>query len=105
MEFLVRTHTRISELEPDRLAELRAAERVRAIELHRQGALVRLWRVPGQQATLGLYDVAGATELHDILSSLPLFPWMDVHVECLARHPMEVQLATTEATSENGGSA
>nr|WP_281405744.1 muconolactone Delta-isomerase family protein [Arthrobacter yangruifuii] len=32
---------------------------------------------------------ADATELHEALSSLPQFPWMDVHIEALATHPQE----------------
>lgn len=90
MEFLVRTENRLppntAAAERDRL---RAAERARADELRESGILRRLWRVPGRAGTIGLYEAADATELHDALASLPMFPWMEIVVEPLARHPQE----------------
>lgn len=90
MEFLVRSENRLPpETAPQRREELRAAERARALELRAAGVLKRLWRVPGRTATIGLYEAADAAELHDALMSLPMSPWLDVHVEALARHPQE----------------
>ncbi len=37
--------------------------------------------------TTAIHPVADADELHNILSSLPLFPYMDIRVTPLARHP------------------
>lgn len=92
MEFLVRSENR---LPPDTPAEkrdaLRSAERARATELRAAGVLKRLWRVPGRNATVGLYEAADAAELHDALTSLPMAPWLDVTVEPLATHPQERQ--------------
>jgi muconolactone D-isomerase len=51
--------------------------------------LKRLWRVPGRNATIGLYEAADPAQLHDALMSLPMAPWLDVHVEALATHPQE----------------
>ena len=31
--------------------------------------------------------MADATALHEALSSLPLYPWMDIEVHALAVHP------------------
>lgn len=73
----------------DRRSALEAAERARGEELRASGALVRIWRVPGRRANVSLYRVADATELHDALASLPLWPWMDVSVQALATHPLE----------------
>ncbi|MBO0850730.1 MAG: muconolactone Delta-isomerase family protein, partial [Pseudonocardia sp.] len=61
----------------------------RADELRAAGVLKRLWRVPGRNATVGLYEAPDATELHDALASLPMFPWMDITVEAVATHPQE----------------
>lgn len=55
--------------------------------LARAGKLRRLWRVPGRWANWSLYDVRDATELHEALTSLPLYPWMDIQVHPLAEHP------------------
>ena len=90
MEFLVRSENRLPvETPAERREELRAAERARAMELRAQGILKRLWRVPGRNATVGLYEAVDAAALHDALMSLPMAPWLDVRVEALAQHPQE----------------
>lgn len=90
MEFLVRFQTSLPEtLDETQVKDLKTAERSRAMQLRQQGVLKRLWRVPGRQAVIGLWEAADATDLHDALSSLPQFPWMDVTVEPLATHPQE----------------
>lgn len=70
---------------------LREAERQRAYELQRSGALRQLWRVPGGRASWSLWSVPGATDLHDALSSLPMWPWMTATVEVLAAHPNRLE--------------
>jgi muconolactone D-isomerase len=90
VEFLVRSENRLPPTTPaEQREELRTAERTRAVELREAGILKRLWRVPGRNATVGLYEAADPAELHDALMSLPMAPWLDVTVEALATHPQE----------------
>ena len=90
MEFLVRSENRLPADTPaERREELRAGERARAMELRAAGVLKRLWRVPGRNATIGLYEAEDPAALHDALMSLPMAPWLDVSVEALATHPQE----------------
>ncbi|WP_084127477.1 muconolactone Delta-isomerase [Demequina sp. NBRC 110054] len=90
MEFLVRSENRLpSDTPAERREELKRAERARAVELRNEGLLKKLWRVPGRNATIGLYEAADATALHAALMSLPMAPWLDVTVEPLATHPQE----------------
>ncbi len=90
MEFLVRFETVTPASMPTGDREsLRSQERVRASELRESGILVRLWRVPGRRAVIGLWQAEDATALHDALASLPTFPWIDATVESLATHPQE----------------
>lgn len=90
MEFLVRIEVRLPDgFDDGRRDTLVAAETARGREFLAAGTVRRIWRVPGRWANVSLYDVADATALHDALSSLPLWPWMDVTVEALARHPLE----------------
>jgi muconolactone D-isomerase len=90
VEFLVRSENRLPpEFPAERRAELRSAERDRAMELRAAGILKRLWRVPGRNATIGLYEADDPAQLHDALMSLPMSPWLDVVVEPLALHPQE----------------
>jgi muconolactone D-isomerase len=90
MEFLVRIDVDLpADVTELRRRELLEAEAERGRDLLASGALLRIWRVPGRLANISIYDTADATELHALLSSLPLWPWMDVHVEPLATHPLE----------------
>jgi muconolactone D-isomerase len=90
MEFLVRTENRMPPDTPSNIREqLRRKERERAQELRSAGILKRLWRVPGRNATVGLYEADDATALHEALTSLPMWIWMGVSVEALATHPQE----------------
>ena len=90
MEFLVRTENLLPNDTPEQTREqLRRGERERAVELRRDGVLKRLWRVPGRNATVGLYEADDPAALHDALTSLPMWKWMDVTVEALATHPQE----------------
>ncbi len=90
MEFLARLEQKISpDMDPERLAEVKAAEKVRGQELVDAGKLRRIWRIPGRRAVYALYKVESTEELHEILSSLPLFPWMDIEVTALSAHALD----------------
>ena len=90
MEFLVSIDIRAPhDLDPDRLAALQSAETARARELMTAGTLKRIWRIPGRRSNISLYEAADATALHAALSSLPLFPYMEIEVQALATHPLE----------------
>jgi muconolactone delta-isomerase len=92
MEFLVRTENLLPPDTPDETrAQLKQAERERAQQLRAAGILKRLWRVPGRNATIGLYEADDPAHLHDALTSLPMWKWMDITVEPLATHPQEKQ--------------
>ena len=70
---------------------LRADEKTRAQELQRAGKWVHLWRAAGRYANVSVFDMADHDELHAILSSLLLFPFMDITVTPLARHPSTIE--------------
>lgn len=90
MEFLARIEQDIPpDIDPERLAAVKAAEAVRGRELVEAGKLVRLWRIPGRRAVYGLYEVEGPDELHEILASMPLYPWMDIEVMALGTHALD----------------
>ncbi|MGI5151310.1 muconolactone Delta-isomerase [Plantactinospora sp. CA-294935] len=91
MEFLVRQLNRMPADEESRRLreELRPREREVAQQLRDAGILRRLWRVPGTQHAIGLYEAEDATVLHDALSSLPMFPWLEIEIQPLAVHPQE----------------
>jgi muconolactone D-isomerase len=73
--------------DPDKIAQLSAREHERANELQLQGKWVHLWRVAGKYANVSIFDVESPAELHDILNSLPLYPYMEIEVSALCHHP------------------
>ena len=86
-EFLVEIEFELPPSTPDdERAALVEAEAARGRELRDAGSIVRIWRVPGRRANVGIWSAADASELHELIGSLPLFPWMDVQVRALADH-------------------
>lgn len=91
MLFHVQMEVRLPHGMPDEEASvLKRAERERAQQLQRESKWRHLWRVAGRYANVSIFDVSGPQELHEILSGLPLFPFMDVTVAPLCRHPSSV---------------
>ena len=76
-----------NEVDPEKIKQLGAMEHERAAELQRQGKWLHLWRVAGKWANVSIFKVDSPAELHAILESLPLYPFMDVEVAALCRHP------------------
>jgi muconolactone D-isomerase len=74
----------------EKVEALKQTERARAQELQRAGIWRHLWRVAGRYSNVSVFDVASPQDLHDILSSLPLFPFMDMRITPLCRHPSSV---------------
>jgi muconolactone D-isomerase len=66
--------------------ELKAREKAMAQDLQREGKWRHLWRIAGRYANVSIFDVKDADELHDSLTKLPLFPYMDIQVQPLCRH-------------------
>ena len=91
MLYCVQMDVRIPhDADPARIDRLKAEEKSRAQDLQQAGTWVHLWRVAGRYANVSIFDVADNDELHTILSTLPLFPFMDITVTPLARHPSAI---------------
>jgi muconolactone delta-isomerase len=93
-EFLVTFTTSIPPGTPSQaVEETEAREAQRAKELAGQGHLLRLWRLPGESRSLGLWSAADPAEMQAILQSLPLDPWMTDETTPLTPHPSDPALA------------
>ena len=75
------------EVDPEKITQLNAQEHERARELQLQGKWLHLWRVAGKWANVSIFKVESPDELHEILSSLPLYPFMEIEVNALSQHP------------------
>ena len=78
------------DLDPAVADRLKVTERERARELQRAGKWRHLWRIAGRYANVSVFDVESPAELHDLLSTLPLFPYMEIRVTALCRHPSSI---------------
>jgi muconolactone D-isomerase len=75
----------------DEADALKSREKALAQQLQRDGKWLHLWRVAGRYANVSIFDVNDNDELHALLSSLPLWPFMDVKVVPLAQHPSAIK--------------
>lgn len=90
MEFMVSIQVNLPVgMTDDERSELLAREATRGRELKDSGVIKRIWRVPGRHANIGIWEAADATELHDVLTSLPLFKYLSADVSALATHYLE----------------
>jgi muconolactone D-isomerase len=78
------------DLDPTERAETVAREKAYSQELQRSGEWRHIWRIVGQYSNLSIFDVESHDRLHEILWSLPLFPYMSIEVTPLAHHPSAV---------------
>jgi muconolactone D-isomerase len=70
--------------------ELVAREKAYSQDLQHRGVWPHIWRIVGEYANYSIFDVQTSDELHQILSGLPLFPYMTIQVTALATHPSDV---------------
>ena len=91
MRFLVQIRVSLPARMPDpERSELLAAEVRRGRQLRDAGSIVSIWRIPGGPLrNVGIWDAADATELHALIASLPLFPYLETTVTPLAQHPID----------------
>ncbi|WP_431025075.1 muconolactone Delta-isomerase [Halomonas sp. H5] len=79
------------EMPAEQAAEIKATEKAYAQDLQRRGKWRHLWRVAGSYANVSIFDVEDNAELQEIISNLPLFPYMEIAVKPLCRHPSSVR--------------
>ncbi|MBY0570894.1 MAG: muconolactone Delta-isomerase [Burkholderiaceae bacterium] len=75
----------------DQASALKKTEKEIAQTLQRSGKWRHLWRIAGQYANISIFDVDSVEELHTLISTLPLFPYMEIQVQPLCRHPSSVK--------------
>ena len=89
MEYLVKATPTggLLELSPDERDELMAGEREVATGLIDAGTIVWMWRLPGDGATLAIWNAETEDALDAYLRTLPVFPYNAVEISALAGHP------------------
>lgn len=70
---------------------IKATEKAYSQALQKSGEWRHIWRVAGLYANVSIFDVASNERLHEILTGLPLYPFMAITVTPLCRHPSSVR--------------
>lgn len=70
--------------------EIKAREKQYSQDLQRSGKWAHIWRIVGEYKNISIFDVESNDELHKLLSELPLFPYMEISVTPLSRHPSAI---------------
>ncbi|RDD68558.1 muconolactone Delta-isomerase [Paracoccus versutus] len=92
MLFHVRMDVNIPrDLPAEEAAEIIAREKAYSQALQASGKWRHIWRIAGEYANFSILDVRDNAELHEILSGLPLFPFMKIEVTPLLRHPSSIR--------------
>lgn len=92
MRFLVHMDVNVPhDADTAEIEKLKDAERDRAQELQRDGRWEHLWRVVGRYANVSVFHVNSHEELHELLSGLPMWPFLDITVTPLTRHPSALE--------------
>jgi len=91
MLFHVRMDVHLPHTMPEAEAtELKRVEKAKAQALQAEGKWRHLWRIAGQYSNVSIFDVEDVDELHALVSTLPLFPFMTIQVMPLCRHPSSI---------------
>ena len=82
MLFQVRMDVNIPlDMPVEKVNEIKAVEKAYSQELQQQG----------KYSNISIFDVESNEELHNILQGLPLYPYMNIEVMALNRHPSSVR--------------
>ena len=79
------------DMDAEHAARLKADEKALSQRLQKEGVWRHLWRIAGQYANISVFDVESPAHLHDVLSQLPLFPYMTLEVRALCRHASSIR--------------
>ncbi|MHA6799391.1 muconolactone Delta-isomerase [Bounagaea algeriensis] len=91
MLFAVRMDVNLPpDMDPEVRQDILAREKAYSQEVQRGGEWRNIWRCAGRYSNLSIFDVDSNARLHEILSNLPLFPYMDMEITPLTTHPSDI---------------
>ena len=76
----------------EKIQTLSETEVARAKTLQQEGKWLHIWRIVGKWANISVFNVKDGAELHEILTSLPLYPYMKIKVIALCAHPASIEV-------------
>jgi muconolactone D-isomerase len=92
MLFQVEMHVRVPDhVDPVEFDAIKAREKAYSQKLQEEGVWRHIWRHVGQYSNTSIFDVESNAALHDLLTALPLFSFMEIKVTPLCRHPSSIR--------------
>ena len=92
MIFHVRMDVNIpKDIDQEKIKEILLKEKEYSQSLQSQGKWRHLCRITGEYSNISIFDVESNEELHNLLQALPLFPYMNIKVMPLNRHPSSIR--------------
>lgn len=92
MKFLARMEVKFPEsLSPEQIAEFQAREKEYSQALQHSGEFEAIYRVVGRYANVSIFEVESNQRLHEILSGFPMYPYMDIQITPLCKHPNSIR--------------
>jgi len=79
-----------ADMPAEEAAAIKAVEKTYSQDLQQQGKWRHIWRVVGEYSNYSVFDAESNDDLHNMLSGLPLFRYMDISVTPLAKHASDV---------------
>lgn len=74
-------------MDDDVWSSLLEKERAYSQAYQQDGTWQHLWRVAGKFANVSIIEADSAEALHEILTGLPLFPFIEMEITALCQHP------------------
>jgi muconolactone D-isomerase len=93
---MINSNVMTANISDEKRLELIKAERRRGAELVEAGTILNMWRVPGQAANVTIWQAPDLDTLHELIISVPLWPYMKVEVTPLVTHPVMRKFETGE---------
>ena len=91
MLFMVQMQVNMpADMDQKKAEQIKLEEKNYAQALQRAGHWLHLWRVVGRYANVSIFEAADNDALHTMLSGLPMYPYMDIVVTPLAKHPSAI---------------
>ncbi|MDC0611150.1 muconolactone Delta-isomerase [Vibrio sp.] len=78
-------------LPQDEVNKIKATEKQYSQKLQSEGIWLHIWRVVGEYANVSIFDVKDNEHLHEVLTGLPLFPYMTFTITPLCSHPSAIK--------------
>lgn len=90
MRFILNIRSQLpGEWTPEQRAELSRRQTEAAVALMHRRVLRRTFRVVGQLENFSIWEADTLEQLHAVLQSLPMYPFMTIKVTPVIQHPVE----------------